>query len=149
MDVARQNCRAVFTDLDGTLLGPDQKLCDRNRATLEHLNSLGVTRVVVTGRSLFSCDRVLDDTFPIDLLVTSSGAGIFSFKPKTLLQQFALDNTEMARAIDVLEQMKLDFMVHNAVSVESEVTLQRHYKRYIENCRYILMINSNRKRFSV
>ncbi|MFL2562716.1 MAG: HAD family hydrolase [Arenicellales bacterium] len=115
MDVARQNRRAVFTDLDGTLLGPDQKLCDRNRATLEHLNSLGVTRVVVTGRSLFSCDRVLDDTFPIDLLVTSSGAGIFSFKPKTLLQQFALDNTEMARAIDVLEQMKLDFMVHNAV----------------------------------
>ena len=115
MDVARQNRRAVFTDLDGTLLGPDQKLCDRNRATLEHLNSLGVTRVVVTGRSLFSCDRVLDDTFPIDLLVTSSGAGIFSFKPKTLLQQFALDNTEMVRAIDVLEQMKLDFMVHNAV----------------------------------
>ena len=115
MDVARQNRRAVFTDLDGTLLGPDQKLCDRNRATLEHLNSLDVTRVVVTGRSLFSCDRVLDDTFPIDLLVTSSGAGIFSFKPKTLLQQFALDNTEMARAIDVLEQMKLDFMVHNAV----------------------------------
>ena len=115
MDVARQNRRAVFTDLDGTLLGPDQKLCDRNRATLEHLNSLGVTRVVVTGRSLFSCDRVLDDTFPIDLLVTSSGAGIFSFKPKTLLQQFALDNTEMVRAIDILEQMKLDFMVHNAV----------------------------------
>ena len=115
MDVARQNRRAVFTDLDGTLLGPDQKLCDRNRATLEHLDSLCVTRVVVTGRSLFSCDRVLDDTFPIDLLVTSSGAGIFSFRPKTLLCQFALDNTEMARAIDVLEQMKLDFMVHDAV----------------------------------
>jgi len=115
MDVAKQNCRAVFTDLDGTLLGPDQKLCDRNRATLEHLDSLGVTRVVVTGRSLFSCDRVLDDTFPIDLLVTSSGAGIFSFRPKTLLCQFALDNTEMARAIDVLEQMKLDFMVHDTV----------------------------------
>ena len=115
MDVAKQNCRAVFTDLDGTLLGPDQKLCDRNRATLEHLDSLGVTRVVVTGRSLFSCDRVLDDTFPIDLLVTSSGAGIFSFRPKTLLCQFALDNTEMARAIDILEQMKLVFMVHDTV----------------------------------
>ncbi|MCH1523304.1 MAG: HAD hydrolase family protein, partial [Arenicellales bacterium] len=113
--MAKQNCRAIFTDLDGTLLGPDQKLCDRNRATLEHLDSLDVTRVVVTGRSLFSCDRVLDDTFPIDLLVTSSGAGIFSFRPKTLLCQFALDNTEMAHAIDVLEQMKLDFMVHDTV----------------------------------
>ncbi len=71
MDSPEHQRRAVFTDLDGTLLGPDQKLCARNRATLEHLATLGIVRVVVTGRSLFSCDRVLDDTFPIDILVTS------------------------------------------------------------------------------
>ncbi|HCK75555.1 MAG TPA: hypothetical protein DHW07_00240 [Gammaproteobacteria bacterium] len=115
MNRIRQRRRVVFTDLDGTLLGRNQDLCERNRATLEHLDSLDISRVVVTGRSLFSCDRVLDDDFPIDLLVTSSGAGIFSFKPKKLLCQFALENTEMTNAIDVLEQMKLDFMVHDPV----------------------------------
>jgi len=115
MDAPRHSQSVVFTDLDGTLLGPGQELCGRNRATLEHLGTLGITRVVVTGRSLFSCDRVLDDAFPIDLLVTSSGAGIFSFRPRKLLCQFALEDTEMAHAIDVLEALQLDFMVHDSV----------------------------------
>lgn len=115
MDSPRHKRRAVFTDLDGTLLGPDQKLCDRNRTTLEHLAALGIARVVVTGRSLFSCDRVLDDTFPIDILVTSSGAGIFSCRPRTLLRQFALGDAAMAHAVGVLERMQLDFMVHEPV----------------------------------
>ena len=115
MDSPEHQRRAVFTDLDGTLLGPDQKLCARNRATLEHLATLGIVRVVVTGRSLFSCDRVLDDTFPIDILVTSSGAGIFSCRPRTLLRQFALDDAAMTHAVGVLETMQLDFMVHDLV----------------------------------
>ena len=71
--------RAVFTDLDGTLLGSDQQLSPANHDVLEVLGQQGILRVVVTGRSLFSCRRVLDRSFPIDLLVTSSGAGIFSF----------------------------------------------------------------------
>ena len=115
MDSLEHQRRAVFTDLDGTLLGPDQKLCARNRATLEHLATLGIVRVVVTGRSLFSCDRVLDDTFPIDVLVTSSGAGIFSCRPRTLLRQFVLDNAALSHAVGVLETMRLDFMVHDPV----------------------------------
>ena len=115
MDSPGHQCRAVFTDLDGTLLGPDQKLCARNRTTLEHLAALGIVRVVVTGRSLFSCDRVLDDTFPIDILVTSSGAGIFSCRPRTLLRQFALGDAAISHAVGVLEAMQLDFMVHDPV----------------------------------
>lgn len=115
MDSQEHQRRALFTDLDGTLLGPDQKLCARNRTTLEHLATVGIVRVVVTGRSLFSCDRVLDDTFPIDILVTSSGAGIFSCRPRTLLRQFALDDAAMSHAVGVLETMRLDFMVHGPV----------------------------------
>lgn len=115
MDPPEPQRRAVFTDLDGTLLGPDHKLCARNRTTLEHLAALEVVRVVVTGRSLFSCDRVLDDAFPIDILVTSSGAGIFSCRPRTLLRQFALEDAAMSHAMGVLETMRLDFMVHDPV----------------------------------
>ncbi len=104
--------RAVFTDLDGTLLGPDHTLSARDRKTLEDLGRLQIQRIVVTGRSLFSCNRVLDTEFPIDLLVTSSGAGIFSYQPKTLLQQFGLEYIEISQAMEVLEDLQLDFMVH-------------------------------------
>lgn len=107
--------RAVFTDLDGTLLGPDHQLSERNRETLKHLGDLGVQRIVVTGRSLYSCDRVLDEAFPIDLLVTSSGAGIFSYPPVQPLQHLGLGVVEIAQAITVLEDLQLDFMVHAPV----------------------------------
>ena len=107
--------RAVFTDLDGTLLGSDQQLSPANHDVLEVLSQQGILRVVVTGRSLFSCRRVLDRSFPIDLLVTSSGAGIFSFPNFKLLFDQALTETEVSKSIEVLNALKLDFMVHDPV----------------------------------
>ena len=107
--------RAVFTDLDGTLLGSDQQLSPANHDVLEVLGQQGILRVVVTGRSLFSCRRVLDRSFPIDVLVTSSGAGIFSFPDFKLLFDQALTETEVSKSIEVLNALKLDFMVHDPV----------------------------------
>ncbi len=107
--------RAVFTALDGTLLGSDQKLSPTNHDALEALGQHGILRVVVTGRSLFSCRRVLDRSFPIDLLVTASGAGIFSFPRFELLFDQALTETEVSESIEVLNALKLDFMVHDPV----------------------------------
>ena len=93
---------ALFTDLDGTLLGSDQTLSPVNRKALERLGGHGITRVVVTGRSLYSTRRVLDRHFPIDLLVTSSGAGIFSFPDLDLLASYTLTPAEVSQAISVL-----------------------------------------------
>ena len=107
--------RAVFTDLDGTLLGSDQKLSPANHDVLEMLGHHGILRVVVTGLSLFSCRRVLDSSFPIDILVTSTGAGIFSYPDFELLFEQALTETEVSESIDVLNALKLDFMVHDPV----------------------------------
>ena len=105
----------VFTDLDGTLLGSDQALSPVNRRALDRLGAEGITRVVITGRSLYSTRRVLDRHFPIDLLVTSSGAGIFSFPDLDLLASHALTPAEVTRAASVLLEFELDFMVHELV----------------------------------
>ena len=107
--------RAVFTDLDGTLLRSDQKLSSANHDVLEMLGQHGILRVVVTGRSLFSCRRVLNKSFPIDILVTSTGAGIFSYPDFELLFDQALTKTEVSESIGVLNALKLDFMVHDPV----------------------------------
>lgn len=110
-----QKKHVVFTDLDGTLLDADQTLSKRNRATLVDLESRGVMRVVITGRSLLSCDRVIDGAFPIDVLVTSSGAGIFNHSPRRLLHAFGLSASEIETAVGVLQQLDMDFMVHAPV----------------------------------
>ena len=104
--------RAVFTDLDGTLLNSQQLLTSANRHTLNTLGEAGIRRIVVTGRSLFSAQRVLDMEFPIDLLVTSSGAGIFSFPALKMLYSATLTKQQVQRAALHLKYLELDFMIH-------------------------------------
>ncbi|MDP7645363.1 MAG: HAD-IIB family hydrolase [Anaerolineales bacterium] len=107
--------RAVFTDLDGTLLDREHRLSQANRQTLRQLGAAGISRVIVTGRSLYSARRVLDDAFPIDVLVTSSGAGIFEFPSLTLLYRSGLRQSDTQRAVAALTALQLDFMVHEPV----------------------------------
>ena len=104
--------RAVFTDLDGTLLNSQQLLTSANRDTLNALGKAGIQRIVVTGRSLFSARRVMDMEFPIDLLVTSSGACIFNFPALDILYSAVLSKQQVRRAVVCLKQLRLDFMIH-------------------------------------
>jgi HAD superfamily hydrolase (TIGR01484 family) len=71
--------KIVFSDLDGTLLNNSHILSQVNRKTLMELKKRGIIRVVATGRSLFSAQKVMDLDFPIDYLIFSSGAGIMNW----------------------------------------------------------------------
>ncbi len=106
---------AVFTDLDGTLLNADHQLSEGNRRTLTELGNNGICRVVATGRSLYSAKRVLDQAFPIDYLITSTGAGIFSFPSLALLRSVALTVSEVETTVEKLIQRGLDFMIQDPV----------------------------------
>jgi hypothetical protein len=103
---------AVFTDLDGTLLDTNHKLAPANREALEQLGKDQIWRIVVTGRSLFSARRVLDSRFPIDVLVTSSGAGIFSFPGERILHSNMMEERYVQESAVLLKRLSLDFMIH-------------------------------------
>lgn len=105
----------VATDLDGTLLGSDHTLGPRDEAALRALGRAGVVRVVATGRSRWSAERVLAPDFPIDYLVFSSGAGIVEWKSGRLLARHSFEAGDAARAADVLRRLGLDFMAHGPV----------------------------------
>jgi hydroxymethylpyrimidine pyrophosphatase-like HAD family hydrolase len=107
--------RMIVTDLDGTLLDARHRLCDRNRETLEALAARGVTRVVATGRSLYSARSVLDGGFPIDYLVFASGAGVLDWASGTLIEHSSLTAEAAEEAIEVLLGMDADFMIHAGV----------------------------------
>ena len=103
---------AVFTDLDGTLLDAHQQLAPVNRGALEQLGKDEIWRIVVTGRSLFSARRVLDPHFPIDVLVTSSGAGIFRFPAEQVLHSAMMEERHVQGSAALLKRLALDFMIH-------------------------------------
>ena len=105
----------VVTDLDGTLLDAHSRLGAANRRALERLGERGTLRVVATGRSLHSADRVLDAEFPIDYLVFSSGAGVLHWPTRDLLVAHGMRADDAEGVLARLLDARLAFMVHHAV----------------------------------
>lgn len=104
--------RLVALDLDGTLFDFDGHLPEANRRALEELGRRGVARVVATGRSLQLARLRLPEDFPIDWLVYSSGAGRRRWPDGDDEPGAALSAGEIARAVDALGGLGLDFSVH-------------------------------------
>ncbi len=105
----------VVTDLDGTLLSSGGTLSVENRNTLIRLGEMNIVRVVATGRSPYSFEKVASVDFPIDYLVFSSGAGILNWKTKELLLESEISALEGQGIINVLVNESADFMVHEAI----------------------------------
>lgn len=105
----------VVTDLDGTLLDSNASLSPRNREALLALGKRGRLRVVATGRSLYSARNVIDERFPIDYLICSTGAGIVEWPSGRLLRVRHVSAERAHAVVNVLRRRNLDFMVHGAL----------------------------------
>lgn len=105
----------VVTDLDGTLLDGASQLPADNRAALETLGAEGIVRVIATGRSLWSAQRVVEHDWPVDYVAVSSGAGIVRWDSGTLLRNTPMAAPHTARVCALMEAMDLDFMVQAPV----------------------------------
>ncbi len=107
----------VITDLDGTLLQDSKRMAARDRAMLEHLGEKNILRVIATGRSLYSFERVLDYSIPLDYLVFSSGAGIAEMKTKYIVKSSLMARSDVLKSLDVLRgfsdhSVQPGYMVH-------------------------------------
>ena len=100
-----------FTDLDGTLAEVGGKVSEKDKATLRKLGDLKIARIVVTGRSLFSAEKVIDENFPIDYLICSTGSLIVSWPDKKILKKQNLTPPEVERSADLFRSYNIDFMV--------------------------------------
>ena len=104
-----------ISDLDGTLFRSDRTFSKKDLDTLERLGRLGVTRVLATGRSVFSLKRSVPGPLPFDYLIFSTGLGVTPY-PVTLpriMKAEGLDSGQTARICRVFKGMSLDFMIHD------------------------------------
>lgn len=65
---------AIAIDLDGTLLGPDGRVSERDRAAVERARDAGVTVIVCTGRGLAECRGALASIAQLDPVVVAGGS---------------------------------------------------------------------------
>jgi hypothetical protein len=105
----------VVTDLDGTLFQRDRRASSRNLQVLEELGRDGVLRVIATGRNLYSARKVLADSFPVDYLLFSSGAGIMEWPGQRLLRAVSMNGDQVEHTLALLAGRELDFMLHRPI----------------------------------
>ncbi|MFO7750855.1 MAG: HAD family hydrolase [Desulfobacteraceae bacterium] len=109
-------CPKLFvTDFDGTLLRSDRTFSTGDLDALEHLGQRGVTRVVATGRSLYSFMQSAGADLPVDYTVFSTGAGTAAHPTGKIVRKTNLAPAAVDRALRVFVELDFDFMVHHPV----------------------------------
>lgn len=162
----------VAFDLDGTLLNDDRKVSDTDLATLYSLGENGIVRVVATGRNLYSVNKVLDDAFPADYIVFSSGAGIINWDTKEIIEDLSLQKYDIKNVVSCFTELDLSFTIHSSVPNSHHMMLHlqssdsndltnyvNFYKEFSSNfnldkipskaCQLVALINQERSLFEV
>jgi len=133
--------KMFVTDFDGTLANDNSDVSAETIMQLQRVGDIGIIRVIATGRNLFSLRNVINDDFPVDYIVLSSGIGIYDWKHKQLLQKSFIDENKTAEIYSSLILKNYDFMVqlpvpnnhffhhvHSANPGTDFITRLRHYE---------------------
>ncbi|MDO4909018.1 MAG: HAD family hydrolase [Corynebacterium sp.] len=92
--------KLIVSDLDGTLLGSNERISPRARAVLSRAHQDGVVVVLATGRPPRWVHPVIEqlDFFP--LCVTGNGAVVYDSEKQTVLQSHLMDSETMFAVVE-------------------------------------------------
>lgn len=108
----KNNVNIVAFDLDGTLLNNQKQVGLKDYNTLIDIGKKGALRIAATGRNLYSLNRVLPPNFPIDYAIFSSGAGIYNWKTKEVLNSLHINIDDIKKVLKIIAPFKLNFTIH-------------------------------------
>ncbi|MFE9836053.1 HAD family hydrolase [Streptomyces sp. NPDC005551] len=95
--------KLVATDLDGTLLRPDDTVSARTREALAAVTAAGAAHIVVTGRAVPWTRHILDELDYDGLAVCGQGAQVYHAGEHRLLTSVTLDRQLAGLALAKIE----------------------------------------------
>ncbi|QDQ12497.1 HAD family hydrolase [Streptomyces spectabilis] len=95
--------KLVATDLDGTLLRPDDSVSTRTRDALTAATAAGAAHIIVTGRSVPWTRHVLEDLGYEGIAVCGQGAQVYHAGERRLLTSVTLDRQLAGLALSKIE----------------------------------------------
>jgi len=103
------------TDLDGTLLHSERHVSAANLEILHELGRRNITRIIATGRSYYSLERVLPTDLPIDYVIFSTGAGIMNWQERRIIYSSNLDGDHITLGMGIFNELRIDYALHHPV----------------------------------
>ncbi|MFI2260269.1 HAD family hydrolase [Streptomyces tubercidicus] len=95
--------KLIATDLDGTLLRPDETVSERTRAALAAATAAGAAHIVVTGRAVPWTRHILDALDYKGLAVCGQGGQVYHAGEHRLLTSVTLDRQLAGLALAKIE----------------------------------------------
>lgn len=131
-----------IADLDGTLLGSDGTLAQRDIDALAALTREGVTTAVATGRSLHSFINSDGADLAVDYVIFTTGAGVVTKPGYIRIYQVNMSPEMVTRTLATMSRSSLDFMLQlplpdnhqflyrraNQNNTDFEARIERHGK---------------------
>ncbi|MCX6131200.1 MAG: HAD family hydrolase [Proteobacteria bacterium] len=97
--------KAVFIDLDGTLLGADSRVSQRNEACLRALVGKGVRIIIATGRPIESIRQLVGAIHAADPVISLSGSMVHKSMFGDPLMAHTIPYETMHRLLEVCRHM--------------------------------------------
>ena len=107
--------KAVFTDLDRTLLTNKGTFSEMNLRAMRILLENKIKLIIATGRNILSAKHILTSRHCFDYLMFSSGAGIINWHNKEIIYENHINKQNTEKAIKILLKYDVDFMVHDVI----------------------------------
>lgn len=102
---------AVISDLDRSLLGPDQRVGERDLAAIRRMKELGVPVLPGTGRPPLRV-RALARELGLEMAICSNGGCCYDFAKEEVLSAQFLEPRVARRLTDWLLERKILFVIH-------------------------------------
>lgn len=92
----------IALDLDGTLLGADGVISERNRRAIERARGAGMRVTICTGRGFVECERFLSVIGQTEPVIVAGGSILSCPMTRRTIHRFAIDQSVVVRAVERL-----------------------------------------------
>lgn len=136
--------RAIFFDLDGTVLTSDKRLTERNRRALLAAQQAGVLIVPATGR-LYEGMPAFIRALPLEYALTVNGAEVFDVKNSRVLRREELPLERALEIFDLLDGFDCVYDCYAEGWGYMDRTMYEQAERYVIEPAFLKLVKELRK----
>lgn len=133
--------KAIFCDLDGTLLRKDMTLSEENSRAIERLADSGILFIPTSGRNLFEMPSEVRSHRAISRFLASNGAGYYNLKSGESRHR-SISQDSAVKMLDAFSKMSVVPVIHSIdgrgyfARRNLDVALMRDHRMSEYYCRY-------------